>query len=118
MARILVVDDDPDQLELRSAIFESAGLEVFTAAAAPEAVSLLERHRPESVVLDLCLPAESDGVDLLKRLRGAAGHDPLKILVVSGWTANFRARPESALADHILQKPVRSRDLLKLVNGD
>lgn len=118
MGCVLVVDDDPDQLELRSAIFESAGLGVFTAGAAPEAVALLERHRPESVVLDLGLPAEADGVDLLKRLREAAGPDPLEILVVSGWTANFRARPESTLADHILQQPVRSKDLLKLVDGD
>lgn len=118
MSRILVVDDDPDQLELRSAIFETAGLEVFAAAAPPQALSMLEQHRPETVVLDLGLPSESDGVDLLKRLRASAAGDPLKILVVSGWTANFRASPEAALADHILQKPVRSKDLLKLVDGD
>lgn len=118
MKRVLVVDDDTDQLELRSAILETAGLEVFTASAAPQALSMLEQHRPQSVVLDLCLPSESDGVDLLKRLRESAGRDPLEILVVSGWTANFQVSPEAALADHILQKPVRSKDLLKLINGD
>lgn len=118
MGRVLVVDDDPDQLELRSAIFEAAGFEVFTAAAAPQALSLAEQHQPDSVVLDLCLPSESDGVDLLERLRARAGQGPLKILVLSGWTANFRARPQAALADHILQKPIRSKDLLKLIDGD
>jgi CheY-like chemotaxis protein len=117
VSKILVVDDDADQLDLRRQILESAGMEVFTAIDPVRALELFEAHRPESVLLDLHLPSESDGIGLLRCLRERTERRELKVVVVSGWTANFQASPEAALADHVLQKPVRSLDLLRLIHG-
>ena len=117
MAAILLVDDDRDQLEVRQAIFERAGFQVWAATAAPDALALIESERPSSVILDLCLPGEDDGVRLLRDIR--ARFDWLRVFVLSGWVERFAASEDAALADGILRKPFRSADLIELLrNGD
>ncbi|MBM3740027.1 MAG: response regulator [Acidobacteria bacterium] len=112
MGRILLIEDDGDQRELRQSILELAGHEVLTASTPDEALSLLGRE-PATALLDLGLPGEEDGMRLLRQLRGS--NAAMRIVVVSGWTANLLARDEAKLADRILQKPVRTQELLHLL---
>jgi two-component system OmpR family response regulator len=67
-ARLLVVEDDPNILELLSASLRFAGFEVVTAMGGFEALRAVERHRPDLVVLDVMLP-DVDGFDVARRLR-------------------------------------------------
>ena len=55
-ARLLVVEDDPNILELLSASLRLAGFEVATATGGLEALTATQRHRPDLVVLDVMLP--------------------------------------------------------------
>jgi len=59
-ARLLVVEDEPNILELLSASLRYAGFDVVTAAAGTEAVQAAQRHRPDLIVLDVMLP-DMDG---------------------------------------------------------
>jgi len=68
-ARLLVVEDEPNILELLAASLRYAGFEVVTAAAGSEAVQAAQRHRPDLIVLDVMLP-DMDGFDVIRRLRG------------------------------------------------
>ena len=70
-ARLLVVDDEPNIVELLSASLRYAGFEVVTAMTGAEAMSAVERHRPDLVVLDVMLP-DVDGFVVLRRLRSGA----------------------------------------------
>src|SRR5579859_6851876 len=69
--RLLVVEDEPNILELLSASLRYAGFDVVTAAAGTEAVQAAQRHRPDLIVLDVMLP-DMDGFDVIRRLRGGA----------------------------------------------
>lgn len=102
MARVLLVEDDPSQLELRKTILVNAGHEVEAATTLAEA---LERCGAcEVVVMDLI--AQSD--ELLQRL------DPgLRIIVLSGWEPDRKALPRSV--DAFLVKPCPTRQLLELI---
>ena len=66
-ARLLVVEDEPNILELLAASLRYAGFEVITAAAGSEAVQSAQRHRPDLIVLDVMLP-DMDGFDVIRRL--------------------------------------------------
>ena len=66
-ARLLVVEDEPNILELLAASLRYAGFEVITAAAGTEAVQAASRHRPDLIVLDVMLP-DMDGFDVVRRL--------------------------------------------------
>ena len=71
-ARLLVVEDEPNILELLSASLRYSGFEVVTAAAGGEAVQAAQRHRPDLIVLDVMLP-DMDGFDVIRRLVVAPG---------------------------------------------
>src|SRR5437763_8122993 len=67
-ARLLVVEDDPNILELLSASLRFAGFTVATAHDGEEAVAAVAEHRPELIVLDVMLP-DLDGFEVVRRLR-------------------------------------------------
>jgi Transcriptional regulatory protein, C terminal/Response regulator receiver domain len=69
-ARPLVVEDDPNIVELLSASLRLAGFEEATATGGLEALTAVQRHRPDLVVLDVMLP-DLDGFDVARRLRSA-----------------------------------------------
>ena len=103
MARILVVEDDASQLEIRKQILENAGHQVVTAQDASEA---LERWQGcPMVVMDLRIPESEDGLRLIEAIAGQA-----RIIVLSG------GQMDPALpVDEFLTKPCPSRRLLEAI---
>ncbi|MSQ01734.1 MAG: sigma-54-dependent Fis family transcriptional regulator [Myxococcales bacterium] len=78
MARILVVDDEPDLLETVRRILARSGHDVLTAPSGAEGLHVLERGGIELVLTDLMMP----GIDGLGVVAGAAAHDPLTPVVL------------------------------------
>lgn len=113
MARLLLVEDDPDQLELRRLILEHAGHRVWTASSPREALAAFTEARPAVVVMDLRLPRTEDGVSLIYALRSSL--PGLRIVVLSGAEENFETSPARALVDCYLKKPVPSKELVSLI---
>jgi CheY-like chemotaxis protein len=100
MARILVVEDDTSQLEIRRQILEHAGHEVVTAQDASEA---LQRWQGcPIVVMDLRIPETEDGLRLIQAIAGQA-----RIIVLSGGQVD-----PSLPVDEFLTKPCPSKRLL------
>ena len=67
-ARVLVVDDDPDALELVATMLRRANAEPRTAGSAAAAIAVLKSWRPDVIVSDLEMPGE-DGYALLRRIQ-------------------------------------------------
>ena len=84
-ARLLVVDDEPNIVELLSTSLRFAGFEVATAMTGGDAVRAVERYRPDLVLLDVMLP-DIDGFVVLRRLR--EGRDRLPVLFLTARDAN------------------------------
>jgi DNA-binding response OmpR family regulator len=78
MARVLVVDDEPDVLLLCRVNLQHAGHEVFEAADGDQAIDLARRELPDAIVLDLMLP-HVGGYQVLEALR--SGDDTREIPV-------------------------------------
>jgi DNA-binding response OmpR family regulator len=114
MARVLVVDDDPVQADMRRLVLEHAGHTVgtgVTPAAAREAFTGLD---PDIILLDLHLPRTEDGVRLIRWFRQKK--DGVKILIMSGNPEDLDGRPELDMVDQVLPKPMRSATLLKTIS--
>jgi len=114
LARLLLVDDDPDQIEIRQLIMEHAGHEVRTALNAGQAIEAFDRFQPGLIVMDLRLPRAEDGVELLRLFRTRSAS--VRIVVLSGWPEDLTKLPEAGLVDHFFHKPVRSQELVGLIN--
>ncbi|HEX6238158.1 MAG TPA: response regulator transcription factor [Acidimicrobiales bacterium] len=84
-ARLLVVDDEPNIVDLLSTSLRFAGFEVVTAMNGSDAVKAVERSRPDLVLLDVMLP-DIDGFVVLRRLRAA--NRPLPVLFLTARDAS------------------------------
>ena len=78
-ARLLVVDDEPNIVELLSASLRFAGFEVETATTGMEALTKAREYRPDLVVLDVMMP-QMDGFDVVRRLRADGLRFPVLFL--------------------------------------
>jgi two-component system response regulator MprA len=127
---VLLVDDDPDTLQLYSAFLRFSGLHVWTAGSAPAALSSAREHHPDVVVTDISLPGE-DGWTLCRLLRANIQTRECGVIALTGWVhdTHLAARAEEAGVDLVLTKPclpdallgniqkVRRRGLLLRVRG-
>lgn len=109
--RVLLVDDDADQLELRGLTLGKAGYQVRTAPDAETALRLSEAELPEVAILDLRLPTEEGGLRLIRELKSR--YATLRIIVLTGFEPRtFDARPERALVEAVFLKGGGSRRLV------
>jgi len=83
MAKILIVDDDPDMRLAISSVLKSRSYEVFEARDGEEALSKLKEEKPDLMVLDLLMP-RMDGFAVVKELKNAQeGYSNIPILIIS-----------------------------------
>jgi len=78
-ARLLVVDDDADIVELLAASLRFSGFEVTTARNGHEALAVAASTRPDLIVLDVMMPG-LDGLTVVRRLRESGNRVPVVLL--------------------------------------
>lgn len=66
--KVLIIDDDPEQLRLAKRTFSSTKAETLTAASGVEGLQKLYTHRPDLIILDLVMP-DMDGYEVCCRIR-------------------------------------------------
>jgi two-component system phosphate regulon response regulator PhoB len=109
---VLVVDDHPDVRFLLRAVVEFSGYNAVEADNGDEALALVERVRPDLVLLDLQIPGAS-GLEVCRRLRAAEATRWLPILMVSAVAEpEIRAEALEAGVDEYLTKPFRLVELI------
>jgi CheY-like chemotaxis protein len=109
---ILVIDDDPDILEVVQAILIGQDYRVQTSLNGA-CLQRLESDQPDLILLDVLLQGE-DGRELCQQLKGREQTRHIPVILFS---ANFAANESIAAcgADGFLPKPFRRRELLDLV---
>ena len=115
--KILVVDDEPDALELIAFNLKNAGLEVLTAENGDQALRLARAQRPDLILLDLMLP-EVDGLEVCKILRRDAATSAIPIIMVTAKAAEMdRVLGLELGADDYVTKPFSPRELVLRVKN-
>ena len=105
MARILIVDDEPDIRYMMRLIFEGAGYQITEARHGLAGLKSVQSRRPDLVITDVMMPM-MDGLEFIERLRADPKTAAIPILVVSGNSGLATA------ADARLPKPFTRRELL------
>ena len=116
-ARILVVEDEPAVQELMRYTLEQAGMEVFTAASAEDALESLRNELPDAVLIDWMLPNKS-GLALARELRETQRTADLPLIIVTarGEEAD-RVKGLDQGADDYVVKPFSPRELIARIQA-
>jgi len=108
-ARLLVVEDDPNILELLSASLKFAGFDVSTATSGSSAVSAAKDRRPDLVVLDVMLP-DLDGFEVIRLMREGGTRTPVVFLTARDATDD-KIRGLTLGGDDYVTKPFSLEEL-------
>lgn len=114
-AHIIVVDDDPDTLEVECAVLEQQGCTLACVESVAQALVALEQKPADLVITDCAMPGE-DGFDLIHRIRKHSEFDGIPALMVTAH--GDPALREQALHEGfaaVLTKPVDPQRLIETV---
>jgi CheY-like chemotaxis protein len=113
--RILIVDDNPQNLKLARVILTGEGYEVATATDAEEALTALETFVPRVILMDIQLPG-IDGLELTRRLKADPKHSGIAILALTAYAMiGDREKALQAGCDGYIAKPIGSDTLPDMI---
>jgi PAS domain S-box-containing protein len=116
--KILIVDDDPDELFATSRILKKQDLTVETAGSGSSALELVESYNPDIILLDVVMP-EMDGFEICRHIKSQKKYDQISIILVS----NHRTTPEyvatglDAGADEFISRPCNVKEFVSRVKS-
>jgi len=110
--KILIVEDDPDILELLHFNLEKAGYQTLRAEDGEKALSLAQKHTPDLVLLDLLLPG-LNGLEVCRRMKrdSALQHIPIIMVTAKGEEMDRIVGLEVGADDYIV-KPFSIREII------
>lgn len=117
--RILVVDDDPDFVEITRLAFTAEGFAFSSASSGQRALASMRVDPPDLVILDVMMNGILDGLQTAKQMRATSELRSVPILMVSSISgsefANLLPPAETLPIDNLLVKPVELHRLLEEV---
>ncbi len=106
MKTVLVIEDNPDNLELISLALKRGGYEVLSAETGEEGVEMAGRLKPYFILMDIDLPG-IDGFEATRRIRASGGNGDIPIIAVTSYA--MRGDMERILAagcNGYFEKPI------------
>lgn len=114
---VLIVDDNPQNVELLQAFLESLPVKIVTAGDGVEALEQVARHNPDLILLDIMMPRMS-GFQVCRKLKGDAKTRDIQVLMVTALNELGDIEQASECGtDDFVSKPVNKFELLTRVKS-
>jgi CheY-like chemotaxis protein len=119
MAKILIVDDDPDFVQVGRTVLEKEGYDVVEAANGRIALEMMRQEKPDLVLLDVMMSTTLEGVDVSKELASDPDLKDVPIVMVSSIATTEYASDfpdeEAIPIEAWISKPIQPKVLLRVV---
>ena len=112
--KVLIVDDEPDSLELVKLVLESAGFKTVSAANGIEALNQVDVSKPDLVLLDIMMP-DMDGWEVFRKIKEKNSTLPIAILTAKAQNFDRLLGLHVLKADDYIIKPFRKNELISKV---
>jgi len=109
--KVLVVDDEPDTLELVKLVLESAGFDAILVNNGVEALARIEDEKPDVVLLDIMMP-DMDGWDVFRKIKERNPTIPIAILTAKAQNIDKLLGLHVLKADDYITKPFGKNELI------
>lgn len=115
MDKILIIDDDPDTINLMQAILKKRGYQIATALQETQAYQQLNQFQPDLILLDVLLSGV-DGRIICQQIKNDEHLRHIPVIIFSGHPGAQRNIKDFG-ADDFLAKPFREQDLLEKIQN-
>lgn len=123
MAKILIIDDDPDILESMKIVLESKGYKVVSASSGEEGLKKTKQKAPDLIILDVMMETGDKGFDIARELKKDKNYKNIPIIMLTaikertGWDFKKEAGDETWLpVDDYCDKPLKPDELISKVD--
>ena len=119
-AKVLVVDDEPDMVEMLKVLLENSSYEVVSAYDGKEGIATAKQEKPDLIVLDLMMP-EMNGFEACKEMKNDPDLKDIPVLVLTAISQKISATKYARdlglglLSDDYIDKPVDPNVLLNRI---
>ena len=115
--KILLVDDEPDILEILNYNLSSQGYQVYTAKNGMDAVAKAKKKKPHLIILDVMMP-EMDGIEACEMIRNTPGLENTLITFLTARGEDYsQVAGFDAGADDYITKPIKPKVLLSKIKA-
>ncbi|PIQ87080.1 MAG: response regulator [Candidatus Omnitrophica bacterium CG11_big_fil_rev_8_21_14_0_20_43_6] len=122
MARILIIDDDPDIVEAMKVVLESKNYEVAIAKSGEEGLKRVRQIKPDLIILDVMMESVDKGFDVARNLKNDKNHQDIPILMLTAIKEKTglgfekeAGDPDWLPVDGYCEKPLKPEELISKV---
>ncbi|MCL6495025.1 MAG: response regulator [Ignavibacterium sp.] len=116
MAKIAIIDDDPDILDASTLILQSKGYDVITATNPDDGYKIIKEQNPDLIILDVMMNEPDDGFFLAQKLRREKIETPIIMYTSVSKTLGLEfAAGEMIPVDEFVEKPISPETLIDKV---
>ena len=117
MAKILLVDDDQDFIEINKTLLEKQGHDVVFALNPDDGMKLLKKEKPDLLILDVMMIEPDDGFAMAQKIRREKNKVPIIMLTSISKITGLKYGKDSEMVpvDEFLEKPVSAETLMKTI---
>ena len=113
----LIVEDEPDILELIEYNLKKEGYQVYTASNGLEAISSAKKHSPDLIILDIMMP-KLDGIETCRQLRAMPEFKSTFMVFLTARSEEYsEISGFNVGADDYIAKPIKPRALVSRINA-
>jgi two-component system response regulator VicR len=109
--KVLIVDDEPDTLELVKLVLESGGFKTDIATNGKDALTMIAASKPDLVLLDIMMP-DMDGWDVFRKIKERVPGIPVAILTAKAQNIDKLLGLHVLKADDYITKPFGKNELI------
>lgn len=117
MAKILIIEDNPNNMKLAQVILETAGHQVLQATNAIDGIEVARTDLPELILMDIQLPG-MDGLTAARLLKEDVHTSHIKIVALTAFAMKGDDnKMRSAGCDGYIAKPIRYKEFLETIDA-
>ncbi|NOR46469.1 MAG: response regulator [Methanosarcinaceae archaeon] len=109
---VMVVDDEPDTIDLVRLVLESEGIDVVGANSGLECLEMLDSNRPDAILLDIMMP-EMDGWETFHKIKEKDSTIPVSMLTVKSQEFDKMLGLHVLKTDDYITKPFGRKELIE-----
>ncbi len=124
MARILIIDDDPDIVEAMKVVLESKNYEITLAKSGEEGLKRVRQGKPDLIILDVMMESVDKGFDVARNLKNDQNHKNIPILMLTAIKEKTglgfekeAGDPDWLPVDDYCEKPLKADELISKVEA-